>query len=60
MGLILYYCNGHPEVGFVVAGPNEYIGQCTYCEHRETLTPVVDDPGMLDLVTAWQRMGHFH
>jgi len=61
-GSITVTCEGHPEVGFMLPRfpGNDYLGICTYCGYEEVVTPVVEEPDMLDLVTAWQRLGHFH
>lgn len=61
-GSITVFCNGHPEVGFILPTDdvNQYLAQCTYCGYEVIVEPVVEAPNMLDLVTAWQRLGHFH
>lgn len=61
MGSVTYFAENHPEVGFTLHPTEDrYKGCCTFCGHEEEIFPVVDDPNLIDLVTAWQRIEHFH
>lgn len=62
MGSITLTCVGHPEVSFTLPADdiNQYLAHCSYCGYEVIVEPVIEDPDMLDLVTAWQRLGHFH